>query len=396
MSYMRRVILALLTVSGFAATSCTETVKIPEQRSGTGARPSQAAELHPAADLLHGMPEYPTRGNVYAAAGVNMVRKELIGDRELVYVPNTNSDKVHVIDAKTYKVIDEFYGGPEPQHVVPSYDMRTLYVTSSRVPGGAVLPIDPRTGKPGNLIQVQDVYNLYFTPDGQYAIVVAEAYQRLDFYDPVSWKLMRSTHFPQCEGINHMDFTVDGKTALASCEFANRMVVWDVATGSALRQFDLDVVPNGMPQDTRLVPDGSAFLVADMHANGVYVFDSQANARIGFIPTGQGAHGIYFSRDGKHAYISNRGEGTITVLDLATMKEAAKWTIPGGGSPDMGGVSADGRTLWLTGRYHGEVYAIDTVSGALKARIPVGAGPHGLIVWPQPGRYSLGHTGNIR
>lgn len=341
------------------------------------------------------MPDYPARSNIYAAAGVNMLREDVKGDRELVYVPNSDNDKVNVIDARTYKVIDEFYGGPEPQHVVPSYDMRTLYVTSSRVPGGAVLPIDPRTGKPGQLIRVQDVYNLYFTPDGRFAIVVAEAYQRLDFYDPTTWKLVKSTHFPGCGGINHVDFTADGKTALASCEFAGRMVVFDVASGAQLRQLELDSAPRGRPQDTRLVPDGSAFLVADMQANGIHIFDGQAKARTGFLHTGLGAHGVYFSRDAKRAFISNRGEGTITVLDLATMKEAAKWSIPGG-SPDMGGISADGSTLWLTGRYHGEVYAIDISTGALKARIRVGSGPHGLVVWPQPGRYSLGHTGNIR
>lgn len=389
---MRRVLLALLAVS--LLTACSETVKAPP--SQTEAQPSEAAPASAGSDLLAGMPEYLTRENVYAAAGADMIREDVRGDRELVYVPNTNSDRVHVIDPNTMQVVDEFYGGPEPQHVVPSYDMRTLYVTSSRIPGGAVLPIDPKTGKPGQIIEVQDVYNLYFTPDGQYAIVVAEAYQRLDYYDPKTWKQVKSTHFPECEGINHMDFSVDGKIALASCEFANRMVAFDVETGQQLRKFDLDVVPDGMPQDTRLIPDGSAFLVADMHAHGLYVFDAQATQRIGFIPTGKGAHGIYFSRDAKSAYVSNRNEGTVTVLDLATMQPKTKWTIPGGGSPDMGGVSADGNTLWLTGRYDGEVYAIDTNTGELKGRIPVGAGPHGLIVWPQPGRYSLGHTGNIR
>ncbi|WP_203913608.1 YVTN family beta-propeller repeat protein [Rhizocola hellebori] len=390
---MRRVVLALLFATTIAG--CAETVRAP---LATEAQQHEANQPHavPAADLLEGMPAYPDRGNIYAAAGANMVRTDLREDRELVYVPNPASDRVHVIDPNTMQVVDEFYGGPEPQHVVPSYDMRTLYVTSSRVPGGAVLPIDPRTGKPGQMVNVQDVYNLYYTPDGQFAIVVAEAYQRLDFYHPQTWELVKSSHFPDCEGINHMDFTLDGKTGLASCEFANRMIAFDVASGEQLRRFDLDVVPNGMPQDTRLVPNGSVFLVADMHADGVYVFDAQATQRIGYIPTGKGAHGIYFSRDGAIAYVSNRNEGSVSVLDMATLQPIAKWTIPGGGSPDMGGVSPDGTTLWLAGRYHGEVYAFDTTTGELKGRIPVGAGPHGLLVWPQPGRYSLGHTGNIR
>ena len=40
--------------------------------------------------------------------------------------------------------------------------------------------------------------------------------------------------------------------------------------------------------------------------------------------------------------------------------------------------------------------AINTTTGALLARIRVGAGPHGLCIYPQPGRYSLGHTGILR
>ena len=62
----------------------------------------------------------------------------------------------------------------------------------------------------------------------------------------------------------------------------------------------------------------------------------------------------------------------------------------------MGGVSADGRVLWLSGRYDGEVYAISTRTGKLLHRIQVGNGPHGMAVWPQPGRYSIGHTGILR
>jgi YVTN family beta-propeller protein len=118
--------------------------------------------------------------------------------------------------------------------------------------------------------------------------------------------------------------------------------------------------------------------------------------RTGFIETGQGAHGIYFSRDSKRIFVTNRGEGSISVLDADTRAPITKWWIPGGGSPDMGGVSADGKVLWFAGRYHSEVYAISADDGKLLARIPVGSGPHGLTIWPQPGRYSLGHTGNIR
>jgi DNA-binding beta-propeller fold protein YncE len=61
----------------------------------------------------------------------------------------------------------------------------------------------------------------------------------------------------------------------------------------------------------------------------------------------------------------------------------------------MGNVSIDGKTLWLSGRFDNLVYAIDTTSGKIQS-IKVPNEPHGLTVWPQPGRYSLGHTGNLR
>jgi DNA-binding beta-propeller fold protein YncE len=117
---------------------------------------------------------------------------------------------------------------------------------------------------------------------------------------------------------------------------------------------------------------------------------------VGFLHTGAGAHGLYPSRNARELYVTNRSEGSISVISFATGKQVAKWWIPGGGSPDMGGVSADGKVLWLSGRYNAVVYAISTRTGKLLATIPVGQGPHGLCVWPQPGRYSLGHTGILR
>ena len=148
------------------------------------------------------------------------------------------------------------------------------------------------------------------------------------------------------------------------------------------------------------------FLVADMMRDGVILIDPVTFTQIGFIHAGIGTHGIYPSRDGKLFYVSNRGchmvkcgphgPGSISVIDPVKKAVIATWQIPNGGSPDMGNVTADGKELWLSGRYDHEVYVFDTTTGTLKHRIAVGAGPHGLAVWPQPGSYSLGHTGNMR
>jgi YVTN family beta-propeller protein len=234
---------------------------------------------------------------------------------------------------------------------------------------------------------------MYFTPDGKFALVVAERLRRLDFRDPQTFQMIKSVNVP-CRGVDHMDFSIDGTFLLASCEYSGEILKVDVASQKVIGT--IKVPRGGMPQDLRVAPDGSVFYSADMEADGLHLIDGVSFKIIGFLPTGKGAHGIYMSRDSKLMYVSNRGEGSVSVVDLATRKVIKKWQIPGGGSPDMGGLSADGKRFWLSGRYHHEVYVFDTATGDLVTKIKVGRNPHGLCVWPQPGRYSVGHTGVLR
>lgn len=342
------------------------------------------------------MPAPVSRSDVYAASRPGHLSPAVAHDRAYVYVPDTISNDVYVISQRTMKVVRRFPGGNEPQHVVPSYDLKTLYVTADKPGVGSLTPINPRTGRPGRPLPIDDAYNMYFTPDGRYAIVVQEAYTRLAFYNPHTWKLHDVLRIPQCAGIDHMDFTADGTKLLVSCEFANRLAVVGVRRHRLLKIIRLHHVRGGMPQDVRLAPDGKTFYVADMIANGIYHIDARTFRVRRFQRTGSGAHGLYFSRDSKRLFVTNRGQGSISVLAANTGRPITKWWIPGGGSPDMGNVSADGTVLWLSGRYNDVVYAISTRTGRLLAKIPVGVGPHGLCVWPLPGRYSLGHTGILR
>jgi YVTN family beta-propeller protein len=352
---------------------------------------SHAASGQPIRDPLPGMPPVLDPNDIYSADRPNALSDVVKGFPARVYVPDTVSNDVYVIDQATMKVIDHFPVGRLPQHVTPSYDLRTLWVLNDK--GNSLTRIDPKTGKKRETIRVLDPYNMYYTPDGKYALVVAEQRERLEFYDAKTMKLKKELWVP-CKGIDHMDFSANGRYLIGSCEFGGAVIKVDVAQQKVLGRLPLN--PAGMPQDVKLSPDGAVFYVADMHSNGVHMIDGESFQELGFIPTGKGAHGLYVSRDSKILYVSNRGEGTISLIDLATRKVARKWELPGGGSPDMGGVSADGKVLWLSGRFNGEVYAIDTADGKLLARIPVGRGPHGLCVYPQPGRYSLGHTGVFR
>jgi YVTN family beta-propeller protein len=350
-----------------------------------------------------GMPPVPDPANLYSETAKMSPAVE--GAKELVYVPHVSSNDVYVIDPATFKVIDKFKVGLNPQHVVPSWDLKKLWVTNNAEgrTDGSLTPIDPLTGKPGTPIPVDDPYNMYYSPDGKSAIVVAEALKRLDFRDPDTMKLQYSIKTPRCAGINHADFSIDGRYVIFTCEFSGSLAKIDLVDRKVAGYLKLS--KGGMPQDIRISPDGKVFYVADMHADGVFVIDGETFKETGFVETGKGTHGLYPSRDGKKLYVANRGShtvhgvkggpGSVSVMDFATRKVEAKWPVPGGGSPDMGNVSADGKTLWLSGRYDNVVYAFDTATGEAKI-IPVGREPHGLAVWPQPGRYSLGHTGNMR
>jgi YVTN family beta-propeller protein len=369
---------------------------------------------------------------IYAETGANALAPEAAKALPMVYVPNSRGGTVTEIDPRTYTVVRTFPTGKVPQHVVPSYDLSTLWVANNS--SNTLTPIDPLTGQEGKAVKVDDPYNMYFTPDGKYAMVIAEALHRVDFRDPHDMKLIESLPV-DCKGLDHVEFTADNSYAIGTCEFSGQLVKIDLDTRKVVGYLTLDpdkwsnYIPRqisrlwsrrqkrnaamaalmsvpSMPQDIRSSADGRKFYVADMKEDGVFVIDPRKFERIGFIHTGVGTHGIYPSRDGKVLYVTNRGwntiagghrgPGSISVLDPATDKITATWPVPGGGSPDMGDVSADGKELWVSGRYDNEVYVFDTSTGQLTHRIPVGREPHGLSVWPQPGRYSLGHTGNMR
>ena len=358
-------------------------------------------------ETVPGMPPVTHPANLYSETAADKLSPALANVPTRVYVPNVKSHEVHVIDPATFTVIDRYKVGKKPQHVVPSWDLTTLWVTNNAEgrTDGTLTPIDPVTGKPGPDVAVDDPYNMYFTPDGKSAVVVAEAMKRLDFRDPKTLALQGSVSAPRCGGINHGDYAIDGRYLIMTCEYASRLVKIDWRARKVLGYLTLP--DGGIPQDVRVSPDGAIFYVADLKAGGVHLVDGDAFKHVGFIKTGVGTHGLYPSRDGTKLYVTNRGfsqiggkpgvgKGSVSVVDFSTRQVVATWTLPRAGSPDMGNLSVDGKHLWLSGRYDRVVYVIDTSTGEVIKTIPVGHEPHGLTVWPQPGRYSLGHTGNMR
>jgi YVTN family beta-propeller protein len=421
MYYRRRalVVLAAVMVVGLAGIIAA----LLDHDEPSSSRASSTTTSAPPPSGYPGMPAVVDPTNIYSEIGPTHLAPGLAAQPPRVYVPNGRSNTISVIDPATRKVLTTFKSaGKQPQHIVVSYDLKTLWILNDQ--GNSVTPIDAATGTVGKTVRVDDPYNMYFTPDGASAFVVAEARRRLDFRDPHTMALQDSLSVSDCAGINHTDYSADGSYLLATCEFAGRLAKIDIQHKKVLGILDLTAHPvagqptpkamrmqNGMmsssmPQDVRAGPDGKTFYVADMMAGGVFVVDGPTFTVQRFIPTGIGAHGLTPSRTGRQLYVANRGTtmiggpphgpGSVSVLDVSTGTVTATWAVPGGGSPDMGNLNAAGTELWLSGRYDSEVYVFDTVHGGLAARIHVGSGPHGLAWWPQPGRYSLGHTGNMR
>jgi YVTN family beta-propeller protein len=362
-------------------TSTADPVRSPTPR---------AASAAPAEGAVQGR----TNASVYAATTSGHVSPLLAGLAPRVYVPNEGSGNVVVIDPTTFAIIGRFRVGSSPEHVTPDWDLKLLYVNDMK--SDALTVIDPRTGRPIRSIRVPTPYNLYFTPDGSKAIVVedsstpgAHSENGLRFYDRTTWKFLRFVSIP-FPGADHLDFSADGRYLLLSCEYSGEVERVDTRTMKVSGSIHV----GGLPIDVRLAPAGDVFYVANQGSGGVSIIDPVAMKVIGFIPTGRGAHGLALSRDATHLYVSNRLAGTISVISFATREVTATWKV--GGTPDMMALSPDGIQLWISNRYSGTVTVVDTRSGRVLRVIRTGVGPHGLSFWPQPGRFSLGHNGNMR
>ncbi len=331
--------------------------------SSPSPEPSPTAAVDPT--LLPGMPPPLQPDDVYAATSDGFA-PAVQGFPELIYVPNGASGTVTVVDPRTKAVVATFPAGKVPQHVVPSYDLTTLWVNSSG--SNTLTKMDPATGSVIESIPVDDPYTLYFSCG------------------------RRST--PPAWGSTTPTSPATGAPSSRAASSAASLLEVDTVAREITRTLDL---PRGSkPQDVKLSPDGSVYFIAGLNRDGLVVLDAATFTVTGFIPTGAGAHGLYTSRDSRDLYVSNREEGTVSVLDLASRTVRATYRLPAGTSPNMGNLSGDGTTLWLSSRYGEHIYAMDMRTGETTATVRVGKGPHGLTVYPQPGRYSLGHTGILR
>jgi YVTN family beta-propeller protein len=333
-------------------------------------------------------------GGIYWATVDGQISAALSDIPARVWVPNEHGAEVIVIDPATFAIVDRIKVGLYPEHVSPSWDGQLLYVNNMKSHSMSI--IDPRNGSVVGSIDAPSPYNLYFTPDGTRAIVVEdktkgapENENGLRFYSYPDLRELGWLPVPWA-GADHLDFSADGRTIYLSCEYSGRVVAVDVAT----MRITSEIAVGGFPTDVRLGPDGRHLFVANQLLHGVTVIDLESGEIAEFIKLQKGSHGLAMSRDATQLYVTNRLASSLSVIDVATLRVVRTTEI--GGSPDMIAVSADGSQLWISNRWDGSVIVVDARTGTEIRSIDTGAYPHGLAYWPLPGRYSLGHNGNMR
>src|SRR3970282_2625116 len=84
-----------------------------------------------AIQTVPGMPSVVDPSNLYSETAAGKVRPDVARALQRGYVPTRRSNEISVIDPETMKVVDRFAVGFNPQHVVPSWDLKTLWVTNN-------------------------------------------------------------------------------------------------------------------------------------------------------------------------------------------------------------------------------------------------------------------------
>ena len=290
---------------------------------------------------------------------------------KLVYVPESATETVAVIDARTYRIVRRLRVGREPEHVAASGNR--LFAGSAGE--DSLTLIDAPSGRLQRRLRAIDPYNLYTSPDGTKVVVVAGKRGELRLLHPRRLTLMGVVRL-HGRGASHLAFARDGRSLAVTAVDSGDLIKVDVERRRVAEVTHL----GGIPVDVKLSPDGRAFLVANQALGGVSIVDARSFRTTGFIRTGAGAHGLALSRDGRKLFVANREGGTISVIDLARRRLAATWDV--GGSPDGLQVSTDGSELWTSNRFHASVSVVDVRAGRVKRTIRVNEGPHGLIYFP--------------
>ena len=290
-----------------------------------------------------------------------------------IFVLNSKSASVSVVDPVTWKETQRFNTGKEPHHLYLTPDEKSLVIANAL--GDSLTFVDPKTAVVQRTLRgILDPYHLRFSPDMKWLVIVGNRLNHVDLYrwngtEPTLSKRISTSKTPSHVWIDSKSTTayvsMQESDELVAIDLASEAIKWRIKTGS-------------LPADVFGTPDDKLLLVALTGGTGVEVYDVSAAAPKLFktIPTGAAAHAFRSMGDKRHVLVSNRVANTISKIDFQKLAVVNWFAAPGG--PDCMDLSADGRYIYVASRWIKKLTVIDTTTRKVVRQVPVGKSPHGV------------------
>jgi DNA-binding beta-propeller fold protein YncE len=265
--------------------------------------------------------------------------------------------------------------GREPHHLMPTPDGKEVLVGSTAT--NELLVLDAKTGEKRRVVRdIIDPYQLGFSPDGKWFVTVAYRLDHVDIYRADGFKLLSRIFI---DGLpSHLEFDKDSKTVFVTLQQSGRVVAFDLQTQMIKWNVEIGKAPAGLV----MLPDNKRLLVALTGEDGLVSMDPKNGSVTGRLQTGKGAHNFWPKGDGRHWFLSNRIEGTVSLIDAQELVVANTIRVPGG--PDCMDITPDGKELWVTQRFLRRIAIVDMATLKLVGGIPVGKSPHGVFILKAP------------
>jgi YVTN family beta-propeller protein len=297
-----------------------------------------------------------------------------------LFITNTKSDSVSVIDTDTLEVVGTIpVGKGKPNRIVFHPDGKTAWVVYDKSHDLGVIDVEGR--KLLRRVKIGgNPYNLAFTPDGRHLLVLDwssdTSNDEVIFYDLKAEKIDGRVEVSTWPA--HGVFSRDGKLVYVSGETAGDVTVIDVATRTTVGRI---VHGGGDAMGLAVTADGKTLYVAAGENKAILKIDTATNKTVGEIPLPGVVHEATLTLDGKYLYATLRKINKIVVVRTADDKIVA--TIPQKGFPDLVTMEPTGRHALVTNRWADLVSVIDLTSHTQVRTIPVGKAPHGMALRPR-------------
>ena len=263
-----------------------------------------------------------------------------------------------IVDPSTLKVVARVPVGPDPHEVIASSDGKLAYVTNYG--GGAyntlaVVDLIAQKALPAiDLGPLRGPHGITFV--GGKPWFTAEAAKAIGRYDPVSkqvdWILGTG------QNRTHMIYVSPDM---------NRIITTNVSSGtvSIIEKSSTGPGQGGPPPGMSGPPGG--------------------NWNETVVPVGKGSEGFDVSPDGKEIWVANAGDGTVSIIDIAS-KQVTQTVAADVPSANRLKFTLDGKLAFISTLRGSDVTVIDAATRKTVKRIPVGHGAAGILMQPDGAR----------